>query len=518
MRKIALATLHVALIITLSSSLFAAEKVKLDLVEGPKLTMVTKKGAMSRVLSAEKMDGTRAHQLKFTFHPAIKDKSIKVKMYRSDDVSQSKEILLGSGRKAVIDIDAGPTAMQVMVEEQGLLEKSTRIFCSLYTYPEGFKLASLNKAKAIRKPKELVEKVSLRDNLRKTRSNQRRVLKRLGLKQSEAEEFLKAVENAKAYVGKKDFGAVQYFLNKANKIYPCAEVYFWKAFVFGFFDKEKAEEDLAKAFQCFKQDKSGAELLGLTVNKSKARTHSLAANSILRDASTDTSMSKISLIKRRRKLEEHLGKIDKYDSRDSKSAIKVLRDKWQELEVAFDKMQKEGPVDPAKQLDQNVRKFLDARRLFVEKKYQQSLKILEKEKNLPEADALYLKAEILLQLGRREGARKALEKSIRSFTVGRCLAGKKGGTVPGAQGVVPPSSLRAALARVSLARYWAERFKREEPNVTDKKGIVSHLEKAIELVEKALEEVPAHSGWQSIVNLYRDERLKVLYPKFNKKS
>ncbi len=517
MRNIALLTAAVALLMSISAPVQGAQKIKLELVAGPQMTMLTRKGVMSRVLNVKSMEEDRAHQLKFTFHPAIQDKSLKVKLYRGD-AGDSRELLLGGGRKIVIDIDPGPTSLQIMVEEQGLLKEETRVFTSLYRYPANFKLTSGNKPKSMAKPKMLVEKSDLNRELKGRRL--RRVLKKLGLQQKEAEAFTLDMANARAYVTKTNIGAALYFLKEAQKKYNCAEVDFWRAFAYSLIDFDKTESHLDKAFTKLKEGKSCAELLGMTLNKSLARTHSLAANVILRKAVSVQDLSKIQLFKMRRTMEKHLAEIKKLDPKDSKTANEVIRRNWAKMMEARKNIKSRPSQAPkqSSQLAENVKNFLEARKLYVSKSYGKSLAILEKTENLPEADALYLRAENLLQMGRREGAKKALEKSIRAFDNGRCLAGVKGGNVPGAQGVVPPATFRAALARVSLARYWGERFKREQQNGADGKKIVSYLENAIKLVEEALQVLPSNTVWQRTVNLYRDERLKILYPKFNKKS
>jgi len=494
----------------------AAAAPELELVDGPKMVVLAQKGAMIRVLQAQDMIVERAHQLKFTFFPAIEDESVKVKLYRSDDTSQARELMRRGGRTALIDLDPGPSGLQVILEEQGLLKQSTRIFASLYRYPLGQAPAAAVKPQQAAAPDKIVDTIDVLETAFKgDKRAMQRALGALRMDEKQAGEFLVAMANVRAYIGKKDLSAANYFLAAAQRIVDCAEVWYWRAFAFGVFDLDQAQDNVRQALERYDAGRTVAALFGDDVKQARARCHILAANLAVRQVQANPRRTDEELTADQGAIEGHLKQATELDPGESKAPCELIRRKWHELVEARRAILAGGAqAAEASGLPAGVREFLEARQCFVDKKLPEALKMLDTLPDMPEGDAQYLRAEIMLQLGRREGARKALEKSIADFGAGRCLAGKDGGTVPGAQGVVPPASARAALARVSLARYWAERFKREQTEDPTKppRDLVSYLETAIELMEKALVEAPSYKPWQSIVNAYRDERLRVLYP------
>ena len=492
-------------------SFCADQNPDIELIYGPELVMIESKGAMLRLFTLNNLMKDRAHQLKLSFFPKIEDGALTVKFYRPEGTPLGQPIPLKEGRAALLDLDQGIDGIMVMVEENGQLEKKIRLFASMYRYKEGkgpeLSSSSLNNTPSGQKPEFLVTEVDLLKESGLSSGDLDTLLKKLSLSKEEATSLVLAFKNVTKYVAAGNFGGANYFLKEAEKVYPCGEVYIQRSFIFGPVDVDMAIKNADKAIELIKEGKTVSVLLGKGEISPEARACVIGGNAVLQKTFGKGRIPAKEEKEMKAKFTSYMARALELDSGASKKAVDILKAQWEKAEST-----KPEPDSLLKgNLDKDVEYFFKARELFVEKRYSEALDFIENHPNLPRADSVYLKAEILLNLGRKEGARKALERSVHLFDGGNCLAGKNGGSVKGTVGAVPPSSVRAALARVSLARYWAEKFAQSNTS-GDRKLNATYIQTAIDYMDQAIEAVPSHREWQLLANTYRTAKLKYLYP------
>jgi tetratricopeptide (TPR) repeat protein len=493
-----------------TSSLLAAEKTAdLEIIAGPEMFSIESKGAMLKLFTLRNLMADRAHQLKLSFFPQIVDDGLIVKFFTVEGTPLGRPILLKAGRTALLELDSGLTDLMVMIEENGKLEDKMRVFASVLRYgaKESAALKNMAGQSAGKKsaPEKLVKEV---DILEAAGSKQAldKSLKMLGISQEEGESFAVAMANSRRYVADGNFGAVNYFLKEAQRICDCGEVYLSRAFVFGPVDIDVAIENIEKAIQYFRKGRSASVILGKGNSNPEGRACVVAANIIIQKTFGRGRLLPAEEAKMKIDFDRYIARALEVDKGDAQKPVDILIKQW-EIEAAKKSV---AQSEISGSLEQSVKDFFHCRELFAEKKYSEALDYMKKHTQLPEADTAYLKAEILLNMGRREGAKKALEESVELFDKGRCLAGKDGGPVDGTNGEMPPASVRAALSRVSLARYWAEKFANEQGS-GEKEQMSEFIQKAITLMDEAIEAIPSHREWQLLVNTYRTAKLKYLY-------
>jgi len=495
----------------------------LETIAGPESGTLTQKGSMLRALSVEEMKGARAHQLQFTFNPPIPDNALKVKLYDSNGKTLAAVPLKG-GRQALLELDPGPSSLQVMLEEQGVIEEEYRFYCVLFEYPKGVipddtLRERARKQKMFEPPKSLIDDVEL-EKLVGGRKKLRGLLKKLDIEEKTAKAFLIAMSNAMAYVRQARLGEANYFLERAREQFDCAEVHYWKAVSCDVFDLDAARERLAHAFELFEAEKSAAELLGKTKDQSLADAHGIAATYQLRASVKRDDLTTVDILRAKRAIEHHLQLAERLDPDGNKDKADRVRSAWKRFLDAR-RSADQGPSSEAsesgEEMSPGVSAFLQARDFYVAKRMADALRVLESTPDLPGGDGLYLKGQILLIEGRREAGRKSLEKSIIEFDDGRCLAGSDGGAVSGADGVVPSAAIRASLAKILLAQFWAQNFAKERPasdpeDLDAKKRLTDMLDKTVALTEAALDVVPSQERWRVLLAGFREARLRYLYP------
>ena len=495
----------------------------LEIIAGPKMFNIERKGAMLRIFTIKDLKVDRAHQLKLSFFPKIENNSLIVKFFKIDGTPLGKPVALQSGRKALLDLDSGLDSLMVMIEELGSFTKRIRIFASMLRYEAGKGPETSGKGKAIDEnsagvPPQLISEIDLLEEAGGNKRTLRRTLKALNITEKQGKELALCLKNSYEYMKKGQFGAVNYYLKKAENIAICGEVYSQRAFAFAPVDIDVAIENINKGIALFKEGKSAAVLVGKGDTVPEARACVIAGNMIIQKAfaiilTSDEEEKVLKVL-----FDKFLSRALSVDKKGAKKPVQILEEQWvkqseQKKKLVESRKQRMGSSESGDmgKLDESVKNFFEARRLFAMKKFPEVLAFIDKHPHLPKGDTAYLKAEVLLNMGRKQGAKKALNESVVFFEKGQCLAGLEGGIVEGTQGKMPPAAIRAALSRVSLARYWAEKFV-ESRDGSDKKVVSGYIQTAIDYMDKAIEAVPSHREWQLLVNTYRTSKLKYLYP------